>query len=112
MLSRREPERSTKDARECSGERGCEVRSLRSRLDLDSGYLSRLLRSLEASGLATVGASQRDKRIRTARLTDAGRRERALLDDRSDELARSMLAPLSDGQRDHLVASMARSRSC
>ena len=90
------------------GERGCDVRTLRSRLDLDSGYLSRLLRSLEASGLATVGASQRDRRIRTARLTDAGRRERALLDDRSDELARSMLAPLSDGQRDHLVAAMAQ----
>lgn len=90
------------------GEHGCEVRTLRSRLDLDSGYLSRLLRSLEASGLVTVGASQRDKRIRTARLTDAGRRERALLDDRSDELARSMLAPLSDGQRDHLVAAMAQ----
>ena len=90
------------------GEHGCEVRTLRARLDLDSGYLSRLLRSLEASGLATVGESQRDKRIRTARLTDAGRRERALLDDRSDELARSMLAPLSDGQRDHLVAAMAQ----
>ena len=90
------------------GERGCEVRRLRSRLDLDSGYLSRLLRSLEASGLATVVASQSDKRIRTVLLTEAGRRERGLLDDRSDELARSMLSPLSEGQRDHLVAAMAQ----
>jgi DNA-binding MarR family transcriptional regulator/GNAT superfamily N-acetyltransferase len=89
------------------GERGCEVRTLRSRLDLDSGYLSRLLRSLEASGLVTVGTSQGDKRIRRARLTPAGRRERALLDHRSDELARSMLAPLGAGQRDQLVAAMA-----
>jgi DNA-binding MarR family transcriptional regulator/GNAT superfamily N-acetyltransferase len=88
------------------GERGSEVRTLRSRLDLDSGYLSRLLRSLEASGLATVVASQADKRIRRVLLTEAGRRERALLDDRSDELARSMLSPLSEGQRDHLVAAM------
>lgn len=32
------------------GERGCEIRALRTRLDLDSGYLSRLLRSLEAAG--------------------------------------------------------------
>ncbi len=89
------------------GERGCEVRTLRSRLDLDSGYLSRLLRSLEASGLVTVGASQGDKRIRRAQLTEAGRRERALLDDRSDELARSMVAPLSADQRDRLVTAMA-----
>ena len=90
------------------GERGCEVRTLRSRLDLDSGYLSRLLRSLEASGLVTVGASQGDKRIRRAQLTEAGRRERALLDDRSDELARSMVTPLSADQRDRLVTAMAQ----
>ena len=37
------------------GEDGCDVRVLRARLDLDSGYLSRLLRSLEADGLVTVG---------------------------------------------------------
>ena len=33
------------------GEGGCDVRDLRARLDLDSGYLSRLLRALEADGL-------------------------------------------------------------
>jgi DNA-binding MarR family transcriptional regulator/GNAT superfamily N-acetyltransferase len=90
------------------GERDCEVRTLRSRLDLDSGYLSRLLRSLEATGLVTVGAGQGDRRIRRAHLTEAGRRERALLDERSDDLARSMVAPLSADQRDRLVAAMAQ----
>jgi DNA-binding MarR family transcriptional regulator len=39
------------------GSDGCDVRELRSRLDLDSGYLSRLLRSLEAAGLVTVKRS-------------------------------------------------------
>ncbi len=87
---------------------GCEIRTLRSRLDLDSGYLSRLLRSLEASGLVTVGAGQGDRRIRKAQLTETGLRERALLDDRSDELAWSMLTPLSADQRDRLVTAMAQ----
>ena len=32
------------------GEEGCDVRALRARLDLDSGYLSRLLRRLAARG--------------------------------------------------------------
>ena len=32
------------------GPDGCDVRALRARLDLDSGYLSRLLRGLEAAG--------------------------------------------------------------
>src|SRR6202030_4283027 len=50
---------------------GCEVRLLRSRLGLDSGYLSRLLRSLEAAGLVEVSPSPSDARVRLARLTRA-----------------------------------------
>src|ERR671934_1063857 len=58
------------------GPEGCEVRLLRARLGLDSGYLSRLLRSLEAAGLVKVTASDADRRIRVARLTSAGRTQR------------------------------------
>ncbi|BCJ62409.1 bifunctional helix-turn-helix transcriptional regulator/GNAT family N-acetyltransferase [Micromonospora endophytica] len=85
---------------------GAEVAVLRTRLDLDAGYLSRLLRALEGAGLVTVGSADGDGRVRTARLTEAGRAEWHLLDRRSDELAWSMLAPLSDGQRDRLIAAM------
>src|SRR5712692_8186323 len=63
------------------GER--DVRSLRTQLELDSGYLSRLLRSLEAAGLVTVGPKASDRRIRVARLTRSGSAERAVLDQRS-----------------------------
>jgi DNA-binding MarR family transcriptional regulator/GNAT superfamily N-acetyltransferase len=82
-----------------------DIRDLRARLDLDSGYLSRLLRSLQAAGLVTVGPGD-DRRVRVARLTARGRRERALLDRRSDELAGSLLAPLSDRQCTQLVEAM------
>src|SRR5215217_2626332 len=85
---------------------GREVRLLRARLGLDSGYLSRLLRSLEAAGLVELAASGSDRRIRVARLTAAGRVERARLDERADERARSLLAPLSAQQRERLVAAM------
>ncbi len=88
------------------GSDGCEVRLLRSRLGLDSGYLSRLLRSLEADGLVTVTAGEGDRRIRVARLTAAGRAERGALDERSEDLARSLLAPLSPQQQERLVAAM------
>src|SRR5438094_8552885 len=77
------------------GTDGCEVRLLRSRLGLDSGYLSRLLRSLEADGLVEVTASGSDRRIRVARLTAAGRAGRAAPDERCDNLARSLLDPPS-----------------
>jgi DNA-binding MarR family transcriptional regulator/GNAT superfamily N-acetyltransferase len=88
------------------GPAGCEVRRLRSRLGLDSGYLSRLLRSLEGSGLVEVAAAEKDRRIRVARLTPAGRAERASLDARSDDLARSLLEPLSARQQERLVGAM------
>src|SRR5579884_504583 len=88
------------------GDDGCEVRSLRARLELDSGYLSRLLRSLEAQRLVRVEPNPADRRVRVVRPTAAGRRERALLDARSDDLARSLLAPLNDRQRERLLAAM------
>ena len=88
------------------GEDGCELRLLRARLGLDSGYLSRIVRSLESAGLVKISPSAADARIRVARLTAAGRRERATLDERSDTLARSLLDPLSAPQRERLVAAM------
>src|SRR5580704_114226 len=88
------------------GLNGCEVRQLRSRLGLDSGYLSRLLRSLEADGLIGLAASDNDRRTRVVRLTTAGRRERAALDRRANKHAESLLAPLSMRQRELLVAAM------
>jgi DNA-binding MarR family transcriptional regulator/GNAT superfamily N-acetyltransferase len=88
------------------GAEGAEVRALRARLGMDSGQLSRLLRVLEADALVEVVASPADARIRIARLTAAGIAERRVLDDRSDDLARSILTPLDAGQREQLVAAM------
>lgn len=89
------------------GEEGQDVRQLRERLALDSGYVSRLLRSLEADGLVTVEPQARDGRVRTVGLTDAGRAERAMLDGRSEELASSLLEPLNTAQRARLTVAMA-----
>jgi DNA-binding MarR family transcriptional regulator/GNAT superfamily N-acetyltransferase len=85
------------------GANGSEVRDVRRRLGLDSGYVSRLLRSLEAQGLAVVEESASDARVRIARLTARGRRERAELDRLSDELAASILEPLDERQQATLV---------
>jgi GNAT superfamily N-acetyltransferase len=50
--------------------------------------------------------SDADGRVRVARLTERGLAERAILDDRSDELAASILDPLDDRQRGELVEAM------
>jgi DNA-binding MarR family transcriptional regulator len=88
------------------GDDGTDMRALRVGLDLDSGYLSRLVQSLEREGLIAVAPDAGDKRVRRVRLTRAGRAEWALLDRRSDELAQSLLAPLSECQRARLVDAM------
>jgi DNA-binding MarR family transcriptional regulator len=89
-----------------AGAAGCEVRALRNRLGLDSGHLSRLLRSLEADGMLTVEPGEHDRRVRVARATDAGVAELQELDRRSDALAESLLAPLTEPQRERLITAM------
>src|SRR5579862_9479974 len=88
------------------GARGAEVRELRARLNLDSGYATRVLQSLERQRLITIRPSAHDGRVREVKLTTAGRAERAELDRRSDRVARSFLAPLDEKQRSRLVAAM------
>jgi len=89
------------------GTEGAAVRELRSRLGLDSAYVSRLLRSLEGQGLIVVGTSEHDGRVRFVQLTEAGMRERAVLDHRAEAFACSLLEPLGEGQRVKLAAAMA-----
>ena len=88
------------------GARGCDVRELRARLDLDSGYMSRLLRGLERERLIRTAPSARDARVRVVTLTRAGRRELAVLNRLSDQVARSVLDALSETQRAALVTAM------
>jgi DNA-binding MarR family transcriptional regulator len=89
------------------GDRGADLRDLRVRLGLDSGYLSRVVQSLEAQKLITVRAAADDARVRRAELTRAGRAELREINRRSDQAAEAILAPLSDSQRERLVAAMA-----
>jgi ribosomal protein S18 acetylase RimI-like enzyme len=65
------------------------------------------MRSLERQGLVVSETSARDRRVRRARLTEAGLAERRELDRRSDELAWSLLEPLGERQRAALTDAMA-----
>lgn len=89
------------------GRQGADVRDLRARLSLDSGYLSRLLRSLETQGLAKSQPAPGDARVRRVTLTAKGRREVDLLDRRSQDFATSLLASLGPRQRERLTGAMA-----
>jgi DNA-binding MarR family transcriptional regulator len=87
------------------GPQGADLRDLRARLGLDSGYLSRLVQSLAAKRLVKLSAGK-DERVRRAQLTKAGLAEFAEMNRRSDQKAQTILAPLTAPQRERLVAAM------
>jgi DNA-binding MarR family transcriptional regulator/GNAT superfamily N-acetyltransferase len=76
-------------------------------LDLDAGYLSRLLRSLRERGLIRSARSKEDARQVQLSLTAAGKRAFAPLDTRSRDEVSGMLAALDDTQQQRLLQSMA-----
>jgi len=89
------------------GDIGATASDLRARLELDSGYLSRLLRSLEQQQLVVTRPDPADRRVRRVELTTAGRNELRSLNRDSDRLAEGILAPLNGLQRTKLTSAMA-----
>jgi DNA-binding MarR family transcriptional regulator/N-acetylglutamate synthase-like GNAT family acetyltransferase len=85
------------------GPEGATPRDVRARLGLDSGYLSRMIRSLQRDGLVETAPNPADRRTKRLRLTRAGLAEMETLDRLSDELAASALEPLTDEQRERLL---------
>lgn len=79
---------------------------LRRALDLDAGYLSRILARFEADGLVTRRPSAADARRQTVTLTEAGHAAFTLLNDRSDEQVRDLLKPLTPEQVQRLTGAM------
>jgi len=77
-------------------------------LQLDAGYMSRLLRGLKARGLLAEQAHPSDGRQTLLKLSAAGKRAFAPLDRGSQAETEALLAPLSVAQRQALVGAMSR----
>ena len=76
-------------------------------LDLDPGYLSRLLRRLKDRGLVRAGRSKEDARVQWLSLSPAGQRAFAPLDARSREQVGALLAGLGEPRQQALLDAMA-----
>src|SRR3984885_12155534 len=90
------------------GDDGVEVRTLRSKLKLDCGYLSRLLQSLKEQGLSAMAKGDGDGRRRRVSLTRKGGAERAAYDRLSDNLAASMLGSLDASEQTRCLEAFFR----
>ena len=75
-------------------------------LDLDAGYLSRLLRNFEKRGLISRTTSAKDGRQSHLALTARGRKLFAPMEERSQRQAGAMLDKLDDTQQARVVAAM------
>ncbi len=84
-----------------------EISALRQEVDIDPGYLSRILARFAADGLITREPSAEDARRRVISLTEAGRAVFRQLDQRSTEQIATLLGQLSDADADRLTGAMA-----
>ena len=82
------------------------ARELQAELDLDAGYVSRILRRFQAKGWIERGRGE-DARRRPINLTPAGRTYFERLNARTRAATAARLAGLSGGDRDMLVAALA-----
>jgi len=84
------------------------VADLRRTLDLDAGYLSRILSRFIADGLVEREPSATDGRQKLVRLTGHGHAAFAETDTLAADAIERLVAPLDEGQRSQLVSAMSR----
>ena len=92
---------------ELAHRRTAQLTDLRRDLDLDAGYMTRILTRLEAVGLVSRERSEADARRQVVRLSRQGQRTFQTLDKRSTEDVEKILSRLSGEEEDRLLASMA-----
>ena len=87
-----------------------EVAELRRVLDLDAGYLSRILSRFISDGLVEREPSAADARRQLVRLTDAGQLAFTETDTLQADAIDRLVEPLDEIQRNELVTAMGRIR--
>ncbi len=87
---------------------GLTARTLAQELEVDAGYMSRLLARMQQDGLLVMKRSALDARQKLLSLTTGGRRAFAELDSRAQDKAQALLAPLATLQQQELVYAVQR----
>lgn len=96
---------------ELAQNRVMQTADLRRVLNIDAGYLSRLLARLESDGVVFRERSASDRRRRVNALTPRGRAAFEALDRRSSNEVKRLLAPLTEEDQLRLLEAMERIRA-
>lgn len=88
----------------------CTAKKIRSHIDIDEGYLSRILDKFIQQGLVRKTPAAEDKRLHLIVLTEKGKREFSKLNENSNQQISELLSKLSESERAELVQMMERMR--
>ncbi len=86
----------------------CSARKIMESIDIDEGYLSRIVDKFESRGLIKKSPSPLDGRRHIILLTEKGQEEFLKLNENSDRLILQMIEKLSDDEQNELTGLMER----
>ena len=84
----------------------CTAKKIRSNIDIDEGYLSRIIDKFIQKGLVKKTPAPEDRRLHIIVLTEKGQKEFSKLNENSDQSVSHMIEKLSEQERMDLVEMM------
>ena len=82
------------------------AKKIRENIDIDEGYLSRIINKFTKQGLIKKTPSAGDGRLHIILLTEKGKKEFSKLNDNSDKLISQLIEKLTGDEREELVSMM------
>lgn len=89
----------------------CTAKKIRSNIDIDEGYLSRIIDKFIEQGIVRKTPAPEDRRLHIILLTEKGKQEFVKLNANSNKQISQLLDRLSEQERSELVDTMERIRS-
>jgi DNA-binding MarR family transcriptional regulator len=86
----------------------CSAKKIRENIDIDEGYLSRIIDKFIKKGLITKAPSPEDRRLHIILLTKKGQQEFSKLNENSNRLISQVTEKLSEQEKVKLVRMMER----
>lgn len=86
--------------------RNCTANMLMDKLNVDRGYMSRILKHFEASGLVSKESSTADRRAVFLYLTPKGKDTISALEERSIKQVQGLISHLTEDEQEKLIKSM------
>jgi DNA-binding MarR family transcriptional regulator len=86
----------------------CSAKRIRENIDIDEGYLSRIIDKFIKKGLITKAPSQKDRRLHIIVLTKKGQEEFSKMNENSNRLISQITEKLSEQENAELISMMER----